>query len=73
MELHNRRAPPATQQASKVPTHIAFGWPISRSSLDALTDLGMSDALIAHYYDVNREEVAALRRRYGNGARPAEH
>jgi hypothetical protein len=33
----------------------------------------MSDALIAQYYDVNREEVTALRRRYGNGARPAEH
>jgi hypothetical protein len=32
----------------------------------------MSDALIAHYYDVNRDEVSALRRRYGYAAQAGE-
>lgn len=71
MQLHNRRAPPGTQQGKKQPAHSTFGWPISRPSLDALIDLGMSDASIAHYYAVNREEVAALRRRYRYAAQPA--
>jgi len=72
MEQHNRRAPPATPQGKKQAAHTTFGWPITRPSLDALTDLGMSDALIANYYDVNREEVAALRQRYGRARQAAE-
>ena len=72
MQLQDRRAPPGTPQGHKQAAHISFGWPISRPSLDALIDLGMSDALIAHYYDVNRDEVSALRRRYGYAAQAGE-
>jgi len=73
MTPHNRREPPARQQGIIGPTDITLGWPISRPSLDALVDLGMSDACIAHYYDVNSDEVAALRRRYMMAERPFEH
>ncbi len=43
----------------------ATNWPISAASLDALVDLGLSNACIARYYRVTVDDVFALVRRQG--------
>ena len=47
-----RRAPPTT-------------WPIRRSYLAALKDLGLSDGQVAGYFGVEQDEVGKLRACYG--------
>lgn len=36
-------------------------WPVEASSLDALTDLGLSDTQIARYFKVSSAKVTTLR------------
>lgn len=59
--------PPAANDKSMAETKPARAarWPIRAASLAALKDLGMSDGIIASYFRVKPEEVAALRRSYG--------
>lgn len=40
-------------------------WPIEPGSLAALVDMGMSDDMIAAYFQVDLSLVLALRARYG--------
>ncbi len=71
MIVNNRHTSRETSQPTGEQTvYPNCKWPISRFSLDALVDLGMTDASIAHYYEVSSHEVAALRRRYAGGSEP---
>lgn len=40
-------------------------WPISAASLRALSELGLSDAKIAHYLRVDTKEIVSLRNSFG--------
>ncbi|MGK9169871.1 hypothetical protein KXR53_26390 [Inquilinus limosus] len=48
-------------------TFIGGAWPIGRSALAALVDLGLSDEIIAHYFMIEPCSVAALREHYQVG------
>ena len=66
MGMVMQRASPAAMG----PRHVecfgnALDWPISAASLDALVDLGLSNACIAHYYRVTVDDVIALARQRG--------
>ena len=45
-------------------------WPIRRSCLAALKDLGLSDAQVARYFRVRQDEVTMLRACYGISDHP---
>ena len=51
--------------AAAVQTTNPGDWPVSRPSLAALKDLGLSDGQVARYFGVTQHEVARLRASFG--------
>jgi len=46
-------------------------WPVSAVALDALVDMGLSDARIGHYFPVDASEVRRQHERASKAARPS--
>lgn len=65
--------PAAALQAIE-PWDTSTDWPVDRSGLAALKDLGLSDAQLARYFRVRQDEVALLRASYGipDAVRPVQ-
>ena len=54
----------APDASSRKGGFIGGAWPIGRPALAALVELGVPDEIIARYFMVESDSVAALRARY---------
>ena len=62
--MHLAQTTQALQRVHYPPCLHSRRWPVDRPALAALVDMGMSDRLIADYFNVSADRVATLKAHY---------